>query len=301
MLTRLWIALKNWGASEGKPFLGIQALGIPVVALVFLTIREQQWWLAMDAQFGNDTSLNFLLSATALNWDWIVACLILIVYAADFISDAIAWDGIGVKFSTWQFILAVGWILFGSFILLMLTVVLPLLGFGTFDKKALLDLLWSLRHLLLGGLLYCYFKWRGGSLLAFFGPILIAFVFAAAVFGGLPSSGLMLFWLQGFCIFLLNILLMQYFEKDKDAVSETPNLWLLISSRRLSIFAVLLIALITASWVLNDFNGNGFDGNRYGTILLLLIYGFMFIFPSPFRFARWYRVLIDGALVLWLI
>jgi hypothetical protein len=292
MFTRLWIALKNWGASEGKPFLGIQALGIPIVALVFLTIRTQ---------FGNDTRLNSLLSASPPNWDWIVACLILIVYAADFISDAIVWDRIGVKFTAWQLVLAVGWILFGSFILLMLTVVLPLLGFDTFDKKALLDLLWSLRFLVLGGLMYSYFKWRGGSMLAYFGPVLIAFVFAAAVFGGLPSAGFISFWLQGFCIFLLNILFMQYFEKDKDAVSQTPNLWLLLSSRRLSIFVVLLIALITASWVLNDFNGNGFDGNRFGTILLLFIYGLMSIFPSPFRFARWYRVLIDGALVLWLI
>ncbi|MDA0783881.1 MAG: hypothetical protein O2814_04965 [Bacteroidetes bacterium] len=292
MFTRLWIALKNWGASEGKPFLGIQALGIPVVTLVFLTIR---------AQFGNDTRLNSLLSAAPPNWDWIVSCLILIVYSADFISDAIAWDRIGVKFATWQFVLAVGWILFGSFILLMLTFVLPVLDFGTFNMKAFLDLLWSLRYLVLGGLVYCYLKWRGGLMLAYFGPILIAFVFAVAVFGGLPAAGLVMLWLQGFCAFLLNILLMQYFEKDKDAVSETPNLWLLLSSRRLSICAVLLIVLIAASWVLNDFNGNGFDGNRFGTILLLLIYGLMFIFPSPFRFARWYRVLIDGALVLWLI
>ena len=292
MFTRLWIALKNWGASEGKPFLGIQALGIPVVALVFLTIR---------AQFGNDTRLNSLLSAAPPNWDWIVSCLILIVYAADFISDAIAWDRIGVKFATWQFVLAVGWSLFGSFILLMLTVVLPLLGFGTFDKKALLDLLWSLRFLILGGLMYSYFKWRGGSVLAFFGPVLIAFVFAAAVFGGLPSVGFISFWLQGFCIFLLNILLMQYFEKDKDAVSQTPNLWLLKWSRIMPIVVVLLILLITAGWFFYDFNGNNFDGNKFGTILLLAIYGLMFIFPGAFRFARWYRVLIDSALILWLI
>jgi len=27
----------------------------------------------------------------------------------------------------------------------------------------------------------------------------------------------------------------------------------------------------------------------------------MFIFPAAFRFARWYRVLIDSALILWLI
>jgi len=291
MLTRLWIALKNWGASEGKPFLGIQALGIPVVALVFLTIR---------AQFGNDTRLNSLLSATPPNWDWIVSCLILIVYSADFISDAIAWDRIGVKFATWQLVLAVGWILFGSFILLMLTVVLPLLGFGM-REMALLDLLLSLRYLVLGGLVYSYFKWRGGSVLAFFGPVLIAFVFAAAVFGGLPSAGFISFWFQGFCIFLLNILLIQYFEKDKDAVSQTPNLWLLKWRRIMPMVAGLLILLITVGWVFNDFNGNNFDGNNFGIILLLAIYGLMFIFPTAFRFARWYRVLIDSALILWLI
>jgi hypothetical protein len=227
--------------------------------------------------------------------------LILIVYAADFISDAIAWDRIGVKFATWQFVLAVGWILFGSFILLMLTVVLPFLGFGTFNIKSLLDLLWSLRYLVLGGLVYCYFKWRGGSVLAFFGPVLIAFVFVSAVFGGLPSVGFISFWLQGFCIFLLNILLMQYFEKDKDAVSQTPNLWLLKWSRIMPTVVVLLILLITAGWFFNDFNGNNFDGNKFGTILLLAIYVLMFIFPAAFRFARWYRVLIDGVLVLWLI
>jgi len=291
MFTRLWIALKNWGASEGKPFLGIQALGIPVVALVFLTIR---------AQFGNDTRLNSLLSATPPNWDWIVSCLILIVYSADFISDAIAWDRIGVKFATWQLVLAVGWILFGSFILLMLTVVLPFLGFGM-RELALLDLIWSLRYLVLGGLVYSYFKWRGGSVIAFFGPVLIAFVFAAAVFGGLPSAGSISFWFQGFSIFLLNILLMQYFEKDKDAVSKTPNLWLLKWRRIMPRVAFLLILLITAGWVFNDFNGNDFDGNNFGIILLLAIYGLMFIFPTAFRFARWYRVLIDSALILWLI
>jgi hypothetical protein len=292
MLTRLWIALKNWGASEGKPFLGIQALGIPVVAVVFLTIRTQ---------FGNDTRLNSLLSAAPTNWDWIVSCLILIVYAADFISDAIAWDRIGVEFATWQFVLAVGWILFGSFILLMLTVVLPLLGFGTFNIKVLLDLLWSLRFLILGGLMYSYLKWRGGFVLAFFGPVLIAFVFAAAVFVGLPSTGFIAFWLQGFCIFLLNILLMQYFEKDKDAVSKTPNLWLLKWSRFMPMVAGLLILFITAGSVFDDFNGNNFDGNNFGTILLLAIYVLMFIFPAAFRFARWYRVLIDSALIFWLI
>jgi len=291
MIARLLVALRKQGASQGKPFLGIQALGIPVVALVFLTIR---------AQFGNDTRLNSLLSATPPNWDWIVSCLILIVYSADFISDAIAWDRIGVKFATWQLVLAVGWILFGSFILLMLTVVLPLLGFGM-REMALLDLLLSLRYLVLGGLVYSYFKWRGGSVLAFFGPVLIAFVFAAAVFGGLPSAGFISFWFQGFCIFLLNILLMQYFEKDKDAVSQTPNLWLLKWRRIMPMVAGLLILLITVGWVFNDFNGNNFDGNNFGIILLLAIYGLMFIFPTAFRFARWYRVLIDSALILWLI
>ncbi len=292
MFARLWIALKNWGASEGKPFLGIQALGIPLVALVFLMIR---------GQLGNETKLNFLLPEVPPNWDWIVACLILIVYAVDFISDAVMWDGLGTKLQAWHLILAVGWILFGSFVLLMLAVVLPLLGFGTSNKKALLDLLWSLRVPIMGGLLFGYFKWRGGLLFAMLGPILIAFVFAVAAFGGLPSMEISLFWVQGFFIFLLNILLLQYFEKDKDAVSETPNLWILVSSQRLKFLLAMLVLLISTCWVVMNFGGNDIDGNQFGAILLLFIYGLMFFFPKAFKFARFYRVLIDATLLIWLI
>lgn len=292
MFARLWIALKNWGASEGKPFLGIQALGIPLVALVFLMIR---------GQLGNETKLNFLLPEVPPNWDWIVACLILIVYAVDFISDAVMWDGLGTKLQAWHLILAVGWILFGSFVLLMLAVVLPLLGFGTSNKKALLDLLWSLRVPILGGLLFGYFKWRGGLLFAMLGPILIAFVFAVAAFGGLPSMEISLFWVQGFFIFLLNILLLQYFEKDKDAVSETPNLWILVSSQRLKFLLAMMFLLISTCWVVMNFGGNDIDGNQFGAILLLFIYGLMFFFSEVFKFARFYRVLIDATLLIWLI
>jgi len=292
MLTRLWIAFKQWGESEGKPFLATQALGIPVVALVFLTIR---------AQMHNHVAFNILLASDPPDWSFIVAGLIVIVYAADFISDAISWDGIGVKFVSWQLILAVGWILLGSFIVLTLTLVLPLFGFGARDGMGFLDLLWSLRDLILGGLLYCYLKWRGGAWLAFLGPVLIAFVFDCAVFRGLPSDGLILFWIQGFCVFLLNVLLMQFFEKDKDAVSNTPNLWILYSGKmlRMSVGSIFLLTIIF--WVINDLNGDVFDGVPFGTILLLAVYGWMFIFPSAFKLFRWYRVLIDGMLVFWLI
>jgi hypothetical protein len=292
MFARLWIALKKWGASEGKPFLGIQVLGIPVVALVYLILR---------GQLGNGTKWNFLLPEVPPNWDWIVACLILIVYAVDFIFDAVMWDGLGTKLHAWHLILAVGWILFGSFVLLMLVVVLPLLGFGTSDKKALLDLLWSLRIPILGGLMFGYFKWRGGLIFALLGPILIAFVFAAAVFGGLPTMDIYLFWLQGFFIFLLNILLLQYFEKDKDAVSETPNLWVLVSTQWLKFLLAMLVLLISTSWVVMNYSDKYIDGKQFGPILLLFFYGLMFLFPKAFKFARFYRVLIDATLFIWLI
>ncbi len=288
MFTRLGSALKNWGASEGKPFLGTQALGIPVVALVFLTIRSQLTQKATILNFFNETSIP--------DWDWIVACLILIVYASDFIWDAITWDRAGVDFKSWQGTLAIAWILLGSFVLLGLTMGFPLLGFETRDLNGLKELLWSLRYLIFGGILYCYVKWRSGLLLAYFGPVLIAFVFASAVFGGLPSSGSLMFWIQGFCVFLLNILLMQYFEKDKDIVLKLPNLWLMRGTHKLPIVALLLIVSITIGVAINDFNGD-----KLGVVLLMALYGFMYFYPTVFRYGRWYRILIDIALVLWLL
>jgi len=283
MFVRLWIALSSWGESRGKPFLGMQAMGIPVVAWVFFTLR---------AQMHNHVAFNSLLASDPPDWSFIVAGLILIVYAADFISDAIAWDGIGVKFVSWQLILAVGWILFASFVVLTLTLVLPLFGYG----MGFLDMLWNLRYLISGGLLYGFLKWRGGLMMAMGGPVVIAFVFACAVFAGLPGRGLFVYWFQGFFLFLLNILLMQFFEKDKDAVSNTPNLWLLVSHQMMFFTTLFLGMLVFLGWILLD------TAPSYnGIVWLLLTYALMYGFPRIFRWGRLYRLLIDVALLLWLI
>ena len=39
MIARLLMALQKQGASQGKPFFGIQAMGIPLVAAVFILLR----------------------------------------------------------------------------------------------------------------------------------------------------------------------------------------------------------------------------------------------------------------------
>jgi hypothetical protein len=43
------------------------------------------------------------------------------------------------------------------------------------------------------------------------------------------------------------------------------------------------------------------DHRSWGVLVLLLLYGAMALKPGYFRFARRYRLLIDGALVLWLL
>lgn len=276
------------GCIGGQTIFGHSSLGDSSCGARFLTIRSQLTQKATILNLFNETSIP--------DWDWIVACLILIVYASDFIWDAITWDRAGVDFKSWQGTLAIAWILLGSFVVLGLTMVFPLLGFGTRDLNGLKELLWSLRYLIFGGILYCYVKWRSGLLLAYFGPVLIAFVFASAVFGGLPSSGSLMFWIQGFCVFLLNILLMQYFEKDKDIVLKLPNLWLIRGAHKLPVVALLLVVSITIGVAINDFNGD-----KLGVVLLMALYGFMYFYPTVFRYGRWYRILIDIALVLWLL
>ena len=89
---------------------------------------------------------------------------------------------------------------------------------------------------------------------------------------------------------------MQFFEKDKDAVSNTPNLWLLFS-RQMMFFTTLFFGmLVFLGWILLDT-----EPSNNGIVWLLLTYALMYGFPRIFRWGRLYRLLIDVALLLWLI
>ena len=121
-----------------------------------------------------------------------------------------------------------------------------------------------------------------------------AFSFACALFWAVEFPFQLNLWWQGFLVFWLNVLLMQWFEQDKDAASESSNVWLSVSSVWLKVMCALLVIGVMGVWFSTDHRS-------WGVLVLLLLYGAMALKPVYFRFGRRYRLLIDGALVLWLL
>ena len=293
MFARLQMALRGNGASEGKPFFGTQALGIPLVATVFLVLRilllakpicavhDESSWVELSAGFGRLQFLDIALLSVCI---W--------VYTADFFNDVLHWDARGVFMRSWQVLWVLFWGLMPFFVLFLVA------SFAMFlmDNALVLVLtaLSKLKFAIASGLAYLFLNRWGGKSFAWLGPFFIAFAFATALFWDEPAWFGLVKWWQGFMVFWLNVLLMQWFEQDKDAASESINVWLSGSTVWLKGLCALLVIGVMGVWFSTDHRS-------WGVLVLLLLYGAMALKPAYFRFGRRYRLLIDGALVLWLL
>jgi hypothetical protein len=293
MFARLLMALRGNGASEGKPFFGTQALGIPLVATVFLVLRvlllakpicavhDESSWVELSAGFGRLQFLDIALLSVCI---W--------VYTADFFNDVLHWDARGVFMRSWQVLWVLFWGLMPFFVLFLVA------SFAMFSMDNALVLvltaLSKLKFAIASGLAYLFLHRWGRKSFVWLGPFFIAFAFATALFWDEPAWFGLVEWWQGFMVFWLNVLLMQWFEQDKDAASESINVWLSGSSDWLKVMCALLVIGVMGVWF-------GTDHRSWGVLVLLLLYGAMALKPVYFRFGRRYRLLIDGALVLWLL
>lgn len=287
------MALRGNGAAEGKPFFGTQALGIPLVATVFLVLRvlllakpicavhDESSWVELSAGFGRLQFLDIALLSVCI---W--------VYTADFFNDVLHWDARGVFMRSWQVLWVLFWGLMPFFVLFLVA------SFAMFSMDNALVLvltaLSKLKFAIASGLAYLFLHRWGGKSFAWLGPFFIAFAFATALFWDEPAWFGLVKWWQGFMVFWLNVLFMQWFEQDKDAASESINVWLSGSSVWLKVMCALLVIGVMGVWFSTDHRS-------WGVLFLLLLYGAMALKPVCFRFGRRYRLLIDGALVLWLL
>lgn len=287
------MALRGNGASEGKPFFGTQALGIPLVATVFLVLRvlllakpicavhDESSWVELSAGFGRLQFLDIALLSVCI---W--------VYTADFFNDVLHWDARGVFMRSWQVLWVLFWGLMPFFVLFLVA------SFAMFSMDNALVLvltaLGKLKFAIASGLAYLFLHRWGRKSFVWLGPFFIAFAFATALFWDEPAWFGLVKWWQGFMVFWLNVLLMQWFEQDKDAASESINVWLSGSSVWLKGLCALLVIGVMGVWFSTDHRS-------WGVLVLLLLYGAMALKPVYFRFGRRYRLLIDGALVLWLL
>ncbi len=287
MFARHLMALRGNGASEGRPFLGTQALGIPWVAAVFLFLRVLLLLRFATGSIHAGVEGAFLNCFKQLQLaDFLLFSCCIWVYAIDFFKDGLRWDALGFSMRSWQLMWFLFWGLLPFFGLLLVAPFITGL-----DVKVLLG---AFRWAICGGLGYVLVQRIGGKVAAMLGPICIAFSFACALFWAVEFPFQLNLWWQGFLVFWLNVLLIQWFEQDKDSASKSTNVWLSFEVRILIVLAVLLACVAVLLWAMATPRGWGFLG-------LLLFYVLMVVWPSAWKPFRLYRLFIDGALVLWLL
>ena len=175
------MALRGNGALEGKPYFGTQALGIPLVATVFLVLRilllakpisavhDESFWVELSAGFGRLQFLDVALLGVCI---W--------VYTADFFNDVLHWDARGVSMRSWQVLWVLYWGLMPFFVLFLVA------SFAMFSMDNVLVLglmaLSQLKFAIAGGVGYLLLHRWGGKSFAWLGPFFIAFAFATALF-----------------------------------------------------------------------------------------------------------------------
>ena len=285
MIEGLLVALRKAGASEGKPFFVTQALGIPWVATVFLFLRLLLLMDVGDVNFFDAFDQFRLL-------DLLLLCACVWMYTGDFFRDVIHWDVRSFPMRTWQVL----WVLFWG--------LLPFLGLFLLASLRLFSLpnwyrlgistLQSLQFSIIGGICYLWVHRLNGRWAAMLGPFFIAFTFDCALFWDNPDFLYSGRWWQGLMVFWLNVVVMQWFEQDKDAASGSKNIWLQLSAVWLRVLCLVLVLVSIAFWVVLPQISWGFP-------LLLTIYATMVLWPRIFRWGRLYRLVIDGGLVLWLL
>ena len=161
------------------------------------------------------------------------------MYAIDFFNDVLRWDGLGLPMRSWQVI----WFLFcGLLPFLGLLWVVPFITTVNFA-----DLFLQVRWVIGGGLGYVILQRMGGKMAAFLGPFFIAITFALALFWDVSEPWLNPLWREGVLVFLLNVWVMQWFEQDKDVVSQSTNVWRFADHRVLWMLMGLLGLILGVS------------------------------------------------------
>ncbi len=264
-----WGRSTNSGAQTSvhvEPSFFIQLVGIPFIAFVLTSIQSQ---ISVDCLplWVTDTTKNTekaMFNRLGMNLHFTLFLgAIIVVYSWDFLMDILAWEKLGKRANSALMVLAIVLLIGGFGVVIspwILSIVLrqdALLGpFGLQSMVAWFSSDWGLILLMLVGL-YGFLASKKIPFLAMISPLLIAVSITILLFmpresgfwwfgdvgwgdSALESDvadwykevqdwrteGLMYYFL-GF--FMMNVLLVQYLEKSKDWMSDSPNVWLLFA------------------------------------------------------------------------
>ena len=229
----------------------------------------------------------------------------LIVYALDFLRDIAFWEKSEMQTPKFGKLLAGGYVILGFVVIVGLVITMLkngdakmiLVGDGL---KGYLNGYTSLIVLFIG--VFVIIKNSTKEYAAVFSPMIIALVASMSVFApvyliseieGFKLSGDFIQPLTSyFLLFLANVYTVSFFEKEKDAEGNTHNIWNTNAGMaRFFIFAIPIIVLVL-HWFFH------WNIQQHSIFFVFAIYLFMYYFPSFFRKASIYRILIDLALLL---
>lgn len=231
-----------------NPNLYVQLLGIPLIAIALTGIANQAKTDVRPLILGDVSDIGIWMH------QFLFLGAVLMIYSFDLIMDVIDWDGKGVKLE--KLLVVVGIAIFITGALLASWVwFLMILGVNGFFVSAVSDYFGPLKFIQWmlgdwGGVLvlmvaaYGFMAYKKLPFLAMVSPFVIAFSISLLMLmpsktgfwwmGGdalndvqiLRSNGIFLYYIG---CFMLNVLLVQRMEKEKDWVSNSPNVWLLFA------------------------------------------------------------------------
>jgi len=282
----------------------IQLLGIPIPAVVLTVILLKNNVPVYEVFQSYSTSENANIQLPIFGAMFLFAST-LIVYALDFLRDIAFWEKSEMQTPKFGKLLAGGYVILGFVVIVGLVITMLkngdakmiLVGDGL---KGYLNGYTSLIVVFIG--VFVIIKNSTKKYAAVFSPMIIALVAAMSVFApvyliseieGFKLSGDFIQPLTSyFLLFLANVFTVSFFEKEKDAEGNTHNIWNTNAGMaRFFIFAIPVI-MITLNWFAN------WNIQQHSIFLVFATYLFMYYFPTFFRKASIYRIVIDLALLL---
>lgn len=275
----------------------VQLVGIPIPALVLSVIFIQ--WNTPIFQTWGVSNLAIIFGGITL------FAVMLLIYSTDFLLDIRFWEHKSVGHFKVLKLLAKIWMSIGISILLGLMLYLvvseqtkvllageKILGFLNLQVAVVVVLTGVYGILKLS-------KWRISGLYFIF---LIALVSALSI--TIPIyllsnqsnfryvSDLFQPMVGFFGLFLMNLITVSFFEKEKDMEGNTLNIW--NTNPSIALFLVYLIPTITmiAYWTFK------WNATMHAQFFVMFLYLIMYFFPKIFRIISIYRILADVALLL---
>ena len=93
-------------------------------------------------------------------------------------------------------------------------------------------------------------------------------------------------------MFIVNVITVSFFEKEKDAEGNTQNIWNTQESLARAVIFVVPTLMILLHWFFH------WNIQQHSIFFVFAIYLFMYYFPAFFKRVSIYRIIIDLALLL---